>query len=234
MVCICQVGHRCYVLLKKVYNNTGGGCMEKGILFDLDGTLMETGDGIIAAFNAALGKNGFARRPPDDIRALIGMPLEEMFTKLAGDGNVEKMCDDYRSRYAQLSVKMSHSYPHTLETLERLDRYRLAIATTKTRFLAGQLCDVCGLTEFFDVIVGGDMVANTKPAPDMALLAAKLIGVDPKNCLMVGDTRFDIVMGKAAGMKTCGVTYGFGSKRELEDVRADYLIDDISRLPPEF
>ena len=201
-----------------------------GILFDLDGTLVETSSAIVFAFNGALDENGLPERQPDEIKRMIGVPLEDMFARFSNGKDVGKLCDSYRGIFSGISARMSRPYPHVLETLELLDDYRLAVATTKNELLVKRLCDALGLTKFFDVVVGGDMVAHTKPAPDMVLLAAERIGLRPSATMMVGDTAMDMLAGKAAGTKTCGVTYGFGRREDLVEAGADVIIDDFGQL----
>lgn len=201
------------------------------IIFDLDGTIFETRDSIIKTFNYTLSKHGYSEESPDRIRELIGTPLEEMFVILTGkEDEADPLSATYRERYAKSCVEHSFLYPGVIETLELLSGFKLGIATTKRAYLAKQLCEAFELSNYFSVILGSEDVQNQKPAPDIVLKAVELTESKPENAIMVGDTKFDILSGNAAGTKTCGVTYGIGSEAELREAGADFIIDSFPRI----
>ncbi|MCD6522191.1 MAG: HAD-IA family hydrolase [Candidatus Diapherotrites archaeon] len=204
--------------------------MIKTIMFDLDGTLIDTKRSIVHAFNTSLRKMGYNAVPEEKIIALIGRPIEDMYRYLVNPKDTDSLCTVYRKEYARTSVKNSQLFPGVTHTLNELSNYKLAIVTTKRTNLAKQLCDASNITRFFDIIIGGDLVRNPKPAPDAIILAAEKLNTPPSHSLFVGDTCIDVNAGKRAGTKTCGVTYGIGKKDELKKCKADFIVDDISEI----
>ena len=124
------------------------------------------------------------------------------------------------------------AYPRILETLEALGAWPLAAVTNKRRETAVEALHVTHLLPRFAIVLGGDSVSRKKPSPDPVLLAARSLAVDPTECVVVGDTENDVRAGKAAGTRTIGVTWGYGTRARLEAAGADYLVETPDALPP--
>jgi len=124
------------------------------------------------------------------------------------------------------------AYPGVREAIASLAAWKLAAVTNKRRDTSIEALRVAGLLPFFAVVLGGDSVPHKKPAPDPILHAASALGVAPTECAVVGDTENDVVAGKAAGARTIGVTWGYGTRARLEAAGVEYLIETPDALAP--
>jgi HAD superfamily hydrolase (TIGR01509 family) len=138
--------------------------------------------------------------------------------------------DTYRSRYAAFCAHHTRPYPDVTATLRALSSLTFGVVTTKAQEQAETVLRQLQLTSFFQHIQGWVPGLQLKPAPDAVIAALAALRCAPQQALMVGDTAADILAGKAAGIKTCAVTYGFGSLAELQQCQPDYLIDTFSDL----
>ncbi len=136
----------------------------------------------------------------------------------------------YRSRYVAFCAYHTRPYPGVTATLHALSSLTFGVVTTKAQEQAETVLQQLQLTSFFQHIQGWVPGLQLKPAPDAVLAALAALHCAPQQALMVGDTTADILAGKAAGLKTCAVTYGFGSLAELQPCQPDYVIDTFSDL----
>jgi len=136
----------------------------------------------------------------------------------------------YRSRYAAFCAHHTRPYPGVITTLHALSSLPLGVVTTKAQEQAEMVLCQLQLASFFQHIQGWVPGLQLKPAPDAVLAALAALRCTPQQALMVGDTTADILAGKAAGIRTCAVTYGFGSLEELQRCQPDYVIDTFSDL----
>jgi phosphoglycolate phosphatase len=217
------------------------------ICFDLDGTLVDSAADIRAALVHAL-----AVVPPSDVRldehalgcAGLGLPLEEFYAiarpaphPLAGDEGRLRFIDAYRGYYHAHLLDHTRAFDGVAATLElvkplRAAGLRTAVATTKKTMTAERVLAGLGLAQHFDLILGTEAPMPHKPAPDLLLACAQRLGRDPARGLMVGDTERDVLAGRAAGMRTCGVTYGVLGVEGLTPHAPDFLIDRFAELWP--
>ena len=205
----------------------------RAVLFDLDGTLLDTKDEWVRAFNEALASVGRPPLPADAVAAQIGTPFETILASI-GVG------PDDGARVTATFVRLEHeairrgvrAFPGIREMLDGLRDRPLATVTNKATDSAREALRVAGLEDRFRAIVGGDATPRKKPAPDPMLRAAEVLQVPPDACLVVGDTENDVRAGRAAGARTVGVTWGYGSRRALEEARAHFLIEAPAALPP--
>jgi phosphoglycolate phosphatase len=217
------------------------------ICFDLDGTLVDSTADIRAAVVHAL-----MTVPPADARldehalgcAGLGLPLEELFALArpaphawAGAEGYRRFVSAYREHYLAHLLDRTRPFAGVAETLAmveplRAGGMRTAIATTKRTATAERVLDGLGLARHFDLILGTEDPMPHKPAPDLLLACAARLGCDPGRGLMVGDTERDVLAGRAAGMRTCGVTYGVLGADGLQPHAPDWLIDRFADLLP--
>lgn len=198
------------------------------VVFDLDGTLIDSLPDIIASFQHSFTVYNLPVPSEAEVRAEIGKPLEEMFATFA-PAHVHELSRAYRSHYAEHATDRTVPYPGVLELLGTLRQrgYLLAVATTKRTDTALYLARALGLTDYLDVIQGTDDFPH-KPAPDVILRA--LTAVAGEGVWMVGDTQGDIRAGRAAGLKTYAVTWGTQAAEQLKEAEPDEIQPDLQKL----
>ena len=205
----------------------------KIIILDFDGTLGDTASVIIKTMHETIREMGLPTRTDEQCAAMIGLRLVEIPPVLFPECNID--VDLYADTYRRLfdvhnkdgAVKL---YPHVIETLKALKArgLTLTIASSRGQTSLSQFVKNLGLTEIITYILGAGDVENGKPHPEAIFKTLDKYGFTPDQAIMVGDTIFDIQMGINAGTRTCGVTYGNGSRESLSP--ADWLIDDFSEL----
>jgi HAD superfamily hydrolase (TIGR01509 family) len=204
------------------------------ILCDLDGTLLDSRLDIVMAFQHAWLTEVGGRAPSATaIARHIGKPLAEMVGELGGmlsPSVLSAFLATYRRAYTQQNVLLAQLYPGVIVTLQALSTFTLGVVTTKETELAEIVLQQFALTPFFQHVQGGCPGVRLKPAPDTVLAALAALHCAPAHALMVGDTPADILAGKAAGTRTCAVTYGFGTREALVQCAPDHIIEDFGQL----
>ncbi len=199
------------------------------IVFDLDGTLVDSLPDIVASFLAAFDGLGLPRPDANDVRAQVGKPLEEMYAAFAPAAAVADLAAAYREHYPRHFRDKSRPFPGVPDLLEELGRrgFARAVATTKRTEMAKRFVEAMGLAPLLDHVQGTDDIPH-KPAPDVVLRAIAALGA--RGTWMVGDTVSDVQAGKAAGLRTYAVTWGTHDRDMLARARPDRLEPDLSRL----
>lgn len=205
----------------------------KIIILDFDGTLGDTASVIIKTMHETIREMGLPTRTDEQCAAMIGLRLVEIPPVLFPecDIDVDLYADTYR-RLFDIHNKDGavNLYPNVIETLKALKArgITLTIASSRGQASLSQFVKNLGLTDIITYILGAGDVENGKPHPEAIFKTLDKYGFTPDQAIMVGDTIFDIQMGINAGTRTCGVTYGNGSRESLSP--ADWLIDDFSEL----
>ncbi len=208
------------------------------IVFDLDGTLVDSKQGIARCFNGALAAvAGVALVPPERVYMMIGLPLSQMFhdaLPAADDALVEALIAHYRVQYDLIEVPRTLPFPGVLATLTacRAAGIRLSVATTKGQRVADAVVDAAGLRPYLALVLGGDSVPNHKPAPDLVLRTLAELAIAPEDALVVGDSSYDMLMAANAKVRAVGVTYGTQPAEALRAAGACRLIDALPALLP--
>jgi pyrophosphatase PpaX len=205
----------------------------EALLFDLDGTVVDTIPHILASFRAATGEVFGAPLSDDVLLDNVGIPLARQMRMFAEDEETaERLVAAYRRFNHATHDEMARLYPNTLSTLEALAAAGLpmAIVTSKSRAMTDRAFGLFGLDRFFDVSVTADDTPLHKPDPTPVLHAASLLGVDPTRCAYVGDHPADIAAGKGAGAVAVGATWGVASRERLLAAGPDLMIDDIAEV----
>lgn len=201
------------------------------VVFDIDGTLLDSAPGIVAGFQHALRSVGF--EPPDEatLRSDLGPPIGVLLTSLGLPADrLEDAIDDYRTFYAAHGQHQAGVYPGIVDLLTALDgRVRLGTATAKRTDIAESILRTHGLAGRFVAIVGTDPVRSTK-AETIGHALTRLGDPDPGTVWMVGDRHSDIAGGQACGVRTVAVSWGYGSRAELTAAAPDELIDHPRQL----
>jgi phosphoglycolate phosphatase len=202
----------------------------KAVIWDLDGTLLDTPPAIVDIAIEVAGELG--REPdPAAIRAGIGLPLPVALGTLLGEdphGPVTALAvERYRELWvAKVTPRISHLvFPGVLAGLARLQArgVRQAVATGKAQSGAESNVRLAGFAPFMEVVVGYDRVPRPKPAPDMALLVLRELGLSPDDAVMVGDATHDLLMARDAGLRSIGVTYGAQEEAALRSAAPTWL-----------
>jgi len=197
------------------------------ILFDLDGTLVDSRGTISASIAHALERLGVAHGAGPAIESLIGVPLFDIFTGAYGMPRATALqaIDHYRRHYDRLSPEGSRIYERVPEDLERLRArgLRLYVATVKPTAIARKVLADVGLEAYFDGVAGASMGPERRDKRSIIAHALQRFGLAPGRSLMVGDRDQDVAGARANGLRAVGVTYGFGSREEIIAARPDFL-----------
>ncbi len=196
------------------------------ILFDLDGTLIDSTDAILEGFEVAYETFGELTPDSQEIKSLIGYPLEEMFEKLGCKGNKWDYVDAYKKHYRIISRSKTTLLPLAEEAIENASKFaKLGIVTTKTASYSEELLEHMGIMKYFDVLIGRESVENPKPHPEPIHKAIKQLDGSYESTWMIGDTLLDIHSAKNAGVKSIGVLCGYGKRTDLEK-EANYIANN--------
>jgi len=203
----------------------------KLIIFDLDGTLVDTSGDITNALNYALKPYGLRDLTVEDTIKMVGEGITRLIEKLLENERIQ-MRDTVIKRfldyYSEHLVDFSTLYPHVRETLEKLNDYKKAVISNKREYLSTRLLDKLDLLKYFDLVVGSDTTSERKPSAIPVIYVFTKLDVNPNESIIVGDSNYDIEAGKKAGLKTVAVTYGYRERQYLID--ADYIIDSMKDL----
>ncbi|HDN67653.1 MAG: haloacid dehalogenase [Candidatus Latescibacterota bacterium] len=203
------------------------------VIFDLDGTLIDSSPDIVHCANLALRELGLSPITIEQAKKGIG-PGSEKFTRMMlprGEENrAEEFLRLYRSFYIERCTRGTRLYPGVKDVLERLGKFTLVLTTNKPRYMAEKILRHFGLWEYFGLCLGPEDVSNPKPDPEMICKALNHLGEVPQTAMVVGDTCNDILAGKRAGTKTCAVTYGYSSRQLLQKEEPDFIIDRLTDL----
>ena len=188
------------------------------ILFDLDGTLIDSTEAILESFGVAF--KTFGQAVPEDklIEAEIGHPLDVMFPTLGVPrGEVDAYVHAYKMHYREISCAKTVLLPEAKEAVELAAKYAtLGVVTTKTAKYSIELLEHMGLMSYFEVLIGREDVLNPKPNPEPIQKALAKLPSDTNKIWMIGDTCMDMLAAKAANVGSVGVTCGYGTVANLE------------------
>jgi HAD superfamily hydrolase (TIGR01509 family) len=200
-------------------------------LFDVDGTLTDSAEDICGAVSDVLRRNGYPPQSFDFLRCYIGLHLKELFADILPDLNpaqAEALLQQYRSIYLERRHTRTRVFPGIADTLSALGG-RKSTAATKSTATTRNVLDQFGLLGFFEHVQGTDGFP-AKPAPDVTLRSLDVFGVEPSGVLFIGDSVADILAGKAAGVRTCGVAWGYGDHGRMRALQPDYWVDHPSQI----
>jgi len=205
----------------------------KLIIFDLDGTLIDSSVDIANALNYAMEPYSSRRVTRDETIKLVGEGISRLIGKLVGDRDETVRADvgkRFLKHYTEHIVDYTVVYPGVNETLKKLGRYRKAVISNKRESLSRLVLERLGLLKYFDLVIGSDTTPERKPSPVPVIKALSELHVSPDSAVMVGDSNYDVDAGKAAGVVTIAVTYGYRSLQVIAN--ADHLIDRMLDLIP--
>jgi len=215
---------------------------KKAILFDLDGTLVDSAPDLALAVNHMLETLGRETYESDTIRSWVGNGAQTLVKRaLCGSSVVDDNTDPelladaldlFLGYYAKNLCVETTTYPNVSDTLESLKAqgYRLVLVTNKPFDFIKPLLDGLELTELFEYYIGGDSLSKRKPDPLPLLHVCERLDLHPTECLMIGDSKNDILAANAAGMQSIGVSYGYNYGEAISIYRPDHVVNDFSEI----
>jgi phosphoglycolate phosphatase len=207
------------------------------IMFDLDGTLADTGPDLADSVNYTRSCFELTPLPQQLIYTHVGRGVEYLLRHAVAEEASSQFSEIMRvflEYYQQHLLDKTVLYPHVTEMLDFFGDKRNAVVTNKLHHLAVTVLRGLGIEDRFDIVLGGDSGAEKKPDPALLRLVLTEFQIIPANAVMVGDGDTDIQAGKCAGVITCGVTYGLANKGDLLAAKPDFLIDDLAQLTRDF
>jgi pyrophosphatase PpaX len=201
------------------------------LLFDLDGTLIDTNELIISTYLHTLEKYYPGKYTREDVLPFLGPTLHEVFGEMDPD-RVEEMVLEYRTYNLANHDALVKEFVGVMETIETLKKkgYKLAIVTTKREDVAFKGLRLMKLDSYFDVMIAYDHVKKVKPDPEPIFLALEKLGSKPEEALMVGDNFHDVLAGKNAGTKTAGVAWSIKGREYLAKYEPDFMLENMTDL----
>ena len=202
--------------------------MIRAVLFDLDGTLIDSTDAIVDSWFYAFDTIGRPRPDRQLILDTIGYPLRQQIPMMT-DYDVDECIRIYRGHYTAHSAPKTSLLPGAAETLASFREHglRMGFVTSKKREAAEMLLEHLGALHYMDARIGPLEVTHHKPHPEPVEKAMDLLGVAPSETVFVGDMHFDVVAGQAAGVTTVAVATGYQSRQDLEALAPDAVFDSL-------
>lgn len=212
--------------------------MMKAILFDFDGTLIDSSEGITKSAQYALAHFGIEEPNLDDLKKFIGPPLGGSFQKFYGFSReqADEAVRVYRSRYEKIGLYECRLYPHVKETICRLkeDGYLIGLASSKPEVTCRRIMEHLEILDLFDEVVGATHDGRIGTKEEVLLEVLRRWQQIPRGeMLLVGDTIYDVEGANLVHMKSIGVSFGFGNLDEMRKAGAISIIDDMLQLPQE-
>jgi phosphoglycolate phosphatase len=203
------------------------------LIFDLDGTLVDSGQDIVLSTNAMRQAMGLEPLDFETVASYVGHGIHVLVKRAmgadAGPQSLEKATQFFINYYRDHLLDHTVPYPGVKEALQAL-RGRLGVLTNKDLDLSQRILDGLELAQYFEFVYGGNSFERKKPDPIGILMPMRVAGVEARQTMMVGDAETDIQTGRNAGVWTCGVTYGIGS-HTLESCPPDFLVGNLMELP---
>lgn len=208
------------------------------ILFDLDGTITDPGEGITNSVAYSLKSYGIYVEDKSQLYPFIGPPLYASYMKYYGfskDRALEAV-ERYREYYSEKGVFECTLYAGIKELMQKLSSSgkKVIIATSKPEYFAKMILEHFGLTDYIALVSGATLDSHRVEKADIIKFAFDALGItEPEKAVMIGDREFDILGAKANGISSVGVTYGYGSEQELQNAGADFIcqgVEDIEKL----
>jgi pyrophosphatase PpaX len=202
------------------------------VLFDLDGTIVDTNELIIQSFLHVFQHHSLESVTREHIIPHMGKPLRDQFQYFSSKDNVDDMIAAYRVFNIEKHDELVKEFPYVREVIQALSAggIRLGIVTTKMRKTTLMSLQLYGLYEFMDAIVTIDDVEHPKPHPEPVLKAVEALGSHPGNTLMVGDSQFDILSANEAGAVSVGVAWSLKGEQHLRGFNPAHIIHDMRDL----
>lgn len=203
------------------------------LIFDLDGTLVDTKKDIAISANFALKKLGLPTRPHKVIYSYVGRGISHLMEGCLGETRADELKDAvrlFRDHYGRHLAVHSKIYPGVREVLRHFKDKKKVVLSNKIESFSSEILRLLGVREFFDIVWGGDTGPSMKPHPHGIEQILERLRVPKSRAVVIGDSTVDIETGKNAGVLTCAVTYGFDSRKKLQEASPDYLVSSMRAL----
>ena len=210
----------------------------RAVLFDLDGTLLDTIADLADAANLALAELGRPARTQDEIHSFVGKGIPHLVRRCMTEGTqateaeIEHAVAVFRRHYARVNGVRTRIYPGVTDTLDamRARGLRLAVVTNKAEAFTLPLLERMAIAHYFDTVISGDTLAVKKPDPAVVYLACERLGVSAAEALMIGDSANDALAAQGAGMPVLLVTYGYSEGVPVDTIECDGLLSEALQV----
>jgi len=207
----------------------------KAVLFDLDGTLVDSRRDIAASANATRTHFGFTPLPEETIGTFVGLGIMNLLEKAVDSKDPDRLKEAhqiFKNHYREHCVDFTRCYPGTFELLEGLKnrRIKMAVVSNKPQEFTDLVLKKLDLWDFFEVAFGPEATINKKPHPEPLLTALQRMGVSPAEGVMIGDSVVDIEAARGAKMPVGVVSHGYGEKEILNAADPDWLVDSLAEF----
>lgn len=205
----------------------------RSLIFDLDGTLVDSCADIAASLNYTLEQVHYPPLSKETVQKIVGDGVRTLLTRATGcseDSFLNSAIDIFKSHYRQHYVDQTTLYPHVRETLDYFRDKKMAVVSNKPYEMVEKTLVHFGIRGRFEVVLGPESTQERKPHPEPILKSLEALQTPPNQSLLVGDSTTDIQAGKSAGIWTCAATYGYRPKEELETLKPDFFIHGIEEL----
>jgi phosphoglycolate phosphatase len=204
----------------------------RGIIFDFDGTLIDSYEAITESLNSVRSAFSLAALPVDEVKEMVGHGLEHLIEKAVGPQRVADGVKLFRQTYAELCQRKTTILPHVKETLENLDQrgYRMAIASNKPSYFARDILKALEMEHLFAEVLGPNDVDRPKPDPEMLEIIMMRLGLAPDEVVYVGDMLVDIQVAQRAGVAVYAIPTGSATREALLAGRPDRILHRFTDL----
>jgi phosphoglycolate phosphatase len=204
------------------------------VIFDLDGTLVDSKQDLALSVNAMRERLGLAPLHHEVIASYVGQGVTVLIRRALGEQATNEQAQEgleiFLGYYREHMLDNTRDYPGVREALAELHEKKLAVLTNKPVHFSREMLERLGIAQYFSFIYGGNSFQQKKPDPVGVRKLMNDTESSPQDTLMVGDSDTDVLTGRNAGVWTCGVTYGFGA-HTLESEPPDFLVGDLRDLP---
>jgi phosphoglycolate phosphatase len=211
----------------------------KAIVWDLDGTLVDSGADLASALNSVLKHHGFAGHPVETVRSMIGNGVPKLLERgfrRAGipmePAQLDAVLPVFMATYTACATRCTRPYPNVVEVLDHFhnEGIPMGLCTNKPETISRKILTDLGLAVYFDSVVGGDSTRARKPHPLPLQTCLDELGVAAESSLMIGDSAADVGAARAAGVSIGVVTWGY-TRVPVGDLGADFVLDSLTNLP---
>jgi phosphoglycolate phosphatase len=206
----------------------------EGLIFDLDGTLIDSKRDIVLSVNQAFLRRNFLELPEETIAKEIGRGSGYLFRQLLGaaafDGTIENLVNDFKEIYQHHLLDHTRIYPGVMEMLNHFKAFRKVIVTNKGQKFADRIVHALGLRTHFEEVFGAESFPTQKPDSGPILEVCRRWGIQPSEAVVIGDSQFDVRAGNSAGARTVGVLYGFSPLETFAFNPPDFTIESADQL----